>query len=230
MAAIDGHIKLGIEPSGTHRIGFDVADSGEDDCAMVEAYGSVNVWSDMWHSKDDQLLKSCIRVWNRARFENSLIIYDAIGVGATSGAKFNELNGGSKVKIEHQKFFAGGKVAKPESQYNRSGIKNKDYFCNIKAQAWYLIADRFRNTFNAINNGQEFSDDEMIFIDSKMPNLTILIDELCTPLQDYDNNGYTATIQSVDTDTFTYTLNQFRSGVSSASSAGITQISKYKFK
>ena len=29
----------------------------------------------------------------------------------------------------------------------------------------------------------------MIFIDSKMPNLTILVDELCSPLQDYDNNG-----------------------------------------
>ena len=189
MAAIDGHIKLDIEPTGTRRLGFDVADAGEDDCAMVEAYGSVNFWADIWHSKDDQLLKSCTRVWNRARLEDSLIVYDAIGVGATSGAKFNELNHGSKLKIEHQKFFAGGKVAKPESQYNRSGIKNKDYFANIKAQAWYLIADRFRNTFNAVNNGQEFDDDQMIFIDSNMPYLNILIDELCTPLQDYDNNG-----------------------------------------
>jgi len=58
MAAIDGHKKLGIEPLGTRRIGFDVADSGEDDCAMIEAHGSVNLWADMWHSKDDQLLKS----------------------------------------------------------------------------------------------------------------------------------------------------------------------------
>ena len=29
----------------------------------------------------------------------------------------------------------------------------------------------------------------MIFIDSNMPYLNILIDELCSPLQDYDNNG-----------------------------------------
>jgi phage terminase large subunit len=128
-------------------------------------------------------------VWNRARIENSLIVYDAIGVGATSGAKFNVLNNGSKLKIEHQKFFAGGSVAKPEAQYSRSGIKNKNYFCNIKSQAWFLVADRFRNTFNAITNGQDFSEDEMIFIDSNMPHLNILIDELCSPLQDYDNNG-----------------------------------------
>lgn len=47
--------------------------------------------------------------------------------------------------------------------------------------------------------------------------------------QDYDNNGYKATIQSTDTNYFTYTVSNFRSGVSSAATAGVAQISKYKF-
>ena len=189
MAAIDGHSTLGIEISGIRRIGFDVADAGEDYCAMVESYGSLNVWADQWKAKEDELLKSCSKVWAKARESNSLIVYDAIGVGATSGAKFNELNTSNKVRIEHQKFFAGGAVAKPDSQYQRSGIKNRDYFANIKAQAWWLIADRFRNTYNAVRNGQSFNDDDMIFIDGNMPHLNQLIDELTSPKQDYDNAG-----------------------------------------
>ena len=189
MAAIDGHNALGIQISGIRRIGFDVADAGEDYCAMVESYGSLNVWADQWKAKEDELLKSCSKVWAKARELNALIVYDAIGVGATSGAKFNELNTSNKVRIEHQKFFAGGAVAKPDSQYQRSGIKNRDYFANIKAQAWWLIADRFRNTYNAVRNGQSFNDDDMIFIDGNMPHLNQLIDELTSPKQDYDNAG-----------------------------------------
>jgi phage terminase large subunit len=63
---------------------------------------------------------------------------------------------------------------------------NKDFFANIKAQAWWLVADRLRNTYNAVRNGQKFPDDEMIFIDGSMPNLDQLMDELSTPLRDYD--------------------------------------------
>jgi phage terminase large subunit len=189
MAAIDGHKQLGLQIRGTHRLGFDVADAGEDFCAMVLSKGPLNLWADQWRAKEDELLKSCTRVWTKAAEDQSLIVYDAIGVGATSGAKFNELNASHKVRIEHQKFFAGGSVVKADSQYQRSGIKNKDYFSNIKAQAWWLVADRFRNTFNAVRNGQSFDDDAMIFIDSNMPYLDKLIDELTSPKQDYDNAG-----------------------------------------
>ena len=189
MAAIDGHKALGIEPTGAERIGFDVADSGEDYCAMVQSHGSLNLWSELWKAKEDELLKSCTKVWTKAMELNALIVYDAIGVGATSGAKFNELNTSHTIRIEHQKFFAGGAVAKPDSQYQRSGIKNREYFSNIKAQAWWLIADRFRNTYNAVRNGQSFNDDDMIFIDGNMPHLNQLIDELTSPKQDYDNAG-----------------------------------------
>lgn len=189
MAAIDGHKALGIEITGTKRLGFDVADSGEDACAMIETHGSLTIFTDMWKAKEDELLKSCTRVWTRARDNNARIIYDAIGVGATAGAKFNELNASNNQRVEHSKFFAGGSVAKPEVQYARSGIKNKDYFANIKAQAWSLIADRFRNTYNAIRNGEKFDESDMIFIDSSVEYLNQLIDELTAPKKDYDNAG-----------------------------------------
>lgn len=189
MAAIDAHKVLGIEISGSKRIGFDVADAGEDACAMVAAHGPLNYWSDLWKAKEDELLQSCTRVWTAARERDSSVIYDAIGVGATAGAKFNELNIGQAVPVMHSKFFAGGAVDNPDSSYGMTGVKNKDFFANIKAQKWWVVADRLRNTFNAVRNGQKFRDDEMIFIDSAMPNIDKLIDELSTPKRDYDTAG-----------------------------------------
>jgi phage terminase large subunit len=189
LAAIDAHKALSIEPLGHRRIGFDVADSGEDSCAMIEAHGPLATWSDQWKAKEDELLKSCTRVWATAREREDSVIYDAIGVGAGCGAKFNELNTGQAVAVSHSKFFAGGAVMKPDSDYARTGVKNKDMFANIKAQSWWLVADRLKNTYNAVRNGQVFEVDEMIFIDSTMPNVDQLIDELSTPKRDFDNAG-----------------------------------------
>lgn len=190
LAAVDAHIKLGIEPLGSKRLGFDVADDGEDKCALVASHGPLTFWTDQWKAREDELLKSCTRTWNKARELDSKVIYDAIGVGAGSGAKFNELNEQGSGKIAHEKFFAGGSVAKPESFYDTvAKIKNKDFFSNIKAQAWWLVGDRLKNTYNAVHNGHVFDMDEMLFLDANTPNLTALIDELSTPHKDYDLAG-----------------------------------------
>ena len=63
------------------------------------------------------------------------------------------------------------------------------YFANLKAQTWWNIADRFRNTYNAINRGEKFKDDELISISSTMPHLEKLKTELSTPKRDFDGNG-----------------------------------------
>jgi len=190
MAAVDAHKALDIPISGRKRIGFDVADSGEDKCANVFAHGSVVLWADMWKAGEDELLKSCTRVYCAARERESEIIYDSIGVGASAGAKFGELN---KALIEgkpthYAKFNAGGAVYRPDSFYTQH-TKNKDMFANIKAQAWWMLADRFKNTFNAVRNGQKFKDDELISLASDLPYLDQLIEELSTPKRDYDKNG-----------------------------------------
>lgn len=189
LAAIDAHKALGIEPRGQRRLGFDVADSGDDLCAVIAQHGPLAYWADEWKGRDDELFKSCERVWNRAREDGSSVIYDSIGVGAGCGANFNQINGDRLDPVLHQKFFAGGKVWRPDARYAHTSIKNKDFFGDIKAQIWWLVADKFRNTFNAVRNGRQFSDDEMIFLDSSMPHLEKLITELSTPRRDYDRAG-----------------------------------------
>lgn len=194
MAAIDAHITLGITPTGSKRLGFDVADSGSDKCALVLAHGPLAIWSDQWKAGEHELLKSATKARDKALEEGADVVFDSIGVGAMTGAKINELNqaaGRNAPQVRHNGFNAGGAVSKPDAIYGRSHPprSNKDFFANAKAQAWWLVADRFRNTFNAVKNGQTFDVADMIFIDGDMPNLAQLIDELCTPKRDFDNAG-----------------------------------------
>lgn len=191
MAAIDAHKALGFEASGRRRLGFDVADSGDDLCATVEGYGSIVTWSDEWKGGEDELLKSCTRVYRAARERGADITYDSIGVGASAGAKFGELNAAAVPArpIHYAKFNAGGAVWMPEARYGNTQTKNRDMFANLKAQAWWLVADRYRNTFAAIRNGDHFEPDQLISLSSDLPHIDKLIEELATPKKDYDNNG-----------------------------------------
>ena len=193
-AAVDAHLKLGFEVAGRQVIGFDVADDGEDACANVYVHGSVALWCEEWRAKEDELLKSCSRTFLNASARGTEIRYDCIGVGASAGAKFDELNQvrDKHLRINYAKFNAGAAVERPEEYYvsdKQDKIKNKDFFANLKAQTWWNIADRFRNTYNAINRSEKFKDDEMISISSDMPHLEKLKTELSTPKRDFDRNG-----------------------------------------
>lgn len=188
MAALDANLRLQREPLGSKRLGFDIADDGPDKCATVFAHGFHVSWLREWKAGEDQLLQSCAQVHADAIEHGASITYDAIGVGASAGAKFNELNRSLGSRVAHSKFVAGGAVLSPEAEYAH-GRKNKDMFKNLKAQAWWAVADRFRNTYNAIHHGQKFADDEIISISSHCQHLEKLIDELSTPKREYDENG-----------------------------------------
>ena len=188
MAAIGAHTTLGIEPTGSRRIGFDVADSGADKCATIYAHGQLAKWGEEWKAGEHELLKSTTRVWQKAGELDAEIIYDSIGVGAQVGAKINELNTTS-CRITHTAFNAGGAVFRPDAIYGRTKKLNKDMFANIKAQAWWSVADRLKNTYNAVTNSMVFDQSDMIFIDPDIPNLTRLVDELATPKRDFDPSG-----------------------------------------
>ena len=119
----------------------------------------------------------------------SHIIYDCIGVGATAGAKFGELNDIRRLYLKYSKFNASSAVWQPEAMYNRTQVSNRDMFANLKAQSWWLLADRFRNTYNAIKRGQKFSPDELISISADCPHLEKIIDELVAPKQQRTADG-----------------------------------------
>jgi phage terminase large subunit len=194
MAAIDARRVLGLPEGGRRRIGFDVADSGNDKCATVEAYGIEAVGVDEWKASEDELLKSAGRVHARAAHIGAQIDYDTIGVGAFSGAHFAELNQTAGKNVTYFKFNASGAVLNPEDRIDERDIEsplNADFYLNLKAQAWGGVAIRFRNTFNAVRKGMSYEPGELISIAPDCDHLDSLIDELSTPRRDFDGAGRT---------------------------------------
>ena len=192
QAAINARNFLGLPASGRRRIGFDVADGGDDKCATVEAYGIEAVRVDEWKAGEDELLKSASRVHVQAVESGAEIDYDSIGVGAFAGAHFASLNEQKAAQIAYHKFNASGAILNPKSRIDPKDPQsplNADFYLNLKAQAWWEVAARFRNTFNAVNRGMQFDEGELISISPDCDHLDTLIDELSTPRRDYDGSG-----------------------------------------
>lgn len=180
-AAVDAHIKLNMDLSGRKTVGYDVADSGEDKNATVLFDGCIAIECDEWKAGEDELQESAKRAWSKVG--NGELIYDSIGVGAHVGSTLKNLG-----KNRYHKFNASGAVMHPDKEYAPK-IKNKDKFENLKAQAWQSVADRLRNTYNAVNKGMKFKPDELISISSEIDCLESLKSELATPHKDISKRG-----------------------------------------
>jgi phage terminase large subunit len=194
-AAVDAHKKLGWKPGGLRRVGFDVADDGNDKCATVYSHGNIIYAVDEWRGLEDQLLKSCARAWITAREHGATITWDSIGVGAHAGAKFKELNEYNKVTLMYEPFNAGGRVDDPDGAYMKFPhvtITNQEHFANIKAQKWDEVATRFRKTYEAIAQGVKHPFDELISLDMEGIGKKMIDQikfELASPHKDVDRMG-----------------------------------------
>ena len=185
-AAIDFH-KIaendGLVLSGKKAVGYDVADSGADKNATVEVDGSIVIGCEEWQGGENELRKSSKRVKLTAQKLLSWVIYDSIGVGAGTGSNLQDMD-----YYDFSGFNAGGKVIKPKRKYE--GVVQKEFFSNLKTQAWWLAADRLRNTHDYVVNGNKnYKAEDLISIRSNIPHLQGLLTELCTPFRDFDKAG-----------------------------------------
>ena len=181
-AAIDSHISLNIDLSGHCHIGYDVADSGEDRNCAVRFNGAIATDLDAWKAGEDELEESTLRAYNHVA-GGGTFAYDSIGVGAGVGSILK-----NKKKDEYYKFNAAADVFNPDREYSPK-ITNKKKFENLKAQSWQDVADRLRNTYNAVTKGMKFGPNELISISSDISQLEALKVELSTPHRDYSKRG-----------------------------------------
>ncbi|SCC09100.1 phage terminase large subunit [Snodgrassella sp. R-53583] len=182
-AATNAHTRLDLTPAGKRTLGFDVADEGEDANATVGRHGSIVFSMSEWRGQD--VIYSADKVYQDALEANiDKVVFDSIGVGAGVKAQFSRKKG----RIQTVGFNAGGKVYKPESLY-MPGKKNKDMFANIKAQAWWIVRDRFYKTWRAVEHGDKYPADELISLDGGIKDIDYLKAELSRPQVDYDQNG-----------------------------------------
>jgi len=182
-AAIDAHEKLGFSAAGRRILGFDVADEGDDANATVLRHGSVVTDMQQWRGQD--VIYSADKVYLYAQEQDiDRIVYDNIGVGAGVKAQFRRKNG----KVQTLGFNAGGAVYKPDAKYT-DDKKNRDMFANIKAQAWWMVRDRFYKTWRAVHHGDSYPEDQLISLSGSLHELDYLTAELSRPQVDYDQNG-----------------------------------------
>lgn len=196
-AAIDAHIHLGFEASGSRRIGQDVADEGKDTSALCFVHGSIVLDLDEWRNQDTTY--TARRAYTYAlENEADTLVYDSIGVGAGVKAEINTIRrqeavqrGGMELGINVVGFNAGSAVVNKKKKW-RTGKTNGDMFDNAKAQAWWELAERFRKTYKAVREGAEYSPGELISLPSNLPHLDKLRAELSRPRVDYGDNGKVA--------------------------------------
>lgn len=194
-ACIDAHIKLleidpTFEVTGGWMAGFDVADEGPDKNAFVWRHGMLCVGAEEWKDDDPNTAARFV-------FQNSLqmgmdtVTYDNIGVGAGAKGAIREeakkvREKSIKTKIpQYRGFTANESPLNPDALY-MPGKMNKDMFVNLKAQAWWLVRDRFKNTYDALQ-GKPYDKEKLISIDSRIKVCAKLCAELGQPRRDLQN-------------------------------------------
>lgn len=193
QAAIDAHIKLGIEPTGDRIAGLDVADEGKDKNSYAGRHGIVLNYLDTWSGKGDDIFGTTQKAMDLS-IEQSIdtLFYDADGLGAGCRGDARVINEIQREKglpeVNVDSFRGSGSVHEPDDEMVE-GRLNKDFFANMKAQAWWWLRMRFQETYRAIE-GREYDPDMLISLSSdelEEKELALLTTELSQPT--YTKNG-----------------------------------------
>lgn len=184
-AAIDAHIKLGFKPRGVRSLGFDPADEGADDKAYTFRHGPVVLDCKAWRTGDVEDATEI--AWQAAYdLQATDFVYDAIGIGAGTKVKIRQLQG--NVPLNTRAFWGSETPDWPERKYMEERA-NADYFRNIRAQYWKLLADRFENTYKAVEKGVYSDPNDLISLSSEMTELKMLKSELTRVQRKRGNNS-----------------------------------------
>lgn len=211
QAAVDAHVKLGIEPTGVRWGALDIADRGADKNAFAVRHGILLEHIEQWSGMDaGDIYASTARAfrlcddWRLPGFS-----YDADGMGAGvrgDARVLNEARTGKQNWMNQQEDKRALQVlpfrgsASGEALYQPEAFvkgpdgrsldrKNKDYFANYKAQSWLHLRYRFQQTYRAVVKGMKIDPDDIISLSSTMNDLARLTVELSQPTYDQNNAG-----------------------------------------
>lgn len=193
-SVVDAHIKLPwfAEALEAHKddwyAGLDVADEGNDRNALTLRQWVI--WRDVqeWGERDPGISARKAVLACREHKGHISCQYDCIGVGSGVKTEYNRLTTDEGVISAHEIPFipwnAGASVLNPFDRIipdDNESLQNKDFFDNLKAQAWWSIRTRFYKTFKAVTEGVRYNPDELISIDSRITLLEQLKKELIQP-------------------------------------------------
>lgn len=192
QAAVNAHVKLGIEPSGMRKGALDVADQGKDLNAFCGAHGILVEYLESWSGKEDDIFgttERAFRICDDMGYDRFDFDSDGLGAGCRGDARV--INEKRTRKIDVQPFRGSGAVVDPDrpiptatpnaeskDEHERT---NKDFFLNAKAQGWWSLRLRFLATYRAVVEGMPYDADSIISLSPSIPELKTLISELSQP-------------------------------------------------
>lgn len=163
---IKAALALDIPVSGRWIAGLDVADDGGDKNALVARRGPHAMIMDHWG--DGDTAQTTLRAISMLPpGENVSFQYDSIGVGAGVRGESNRLQRENKLprSVTFAPWAASAKVLDAESHIiagDSKSMKNEDYFSNLRAQAWFQLGKRFRQTYQHVKGVRKYQPDELI--------------------------------------------------------------------
>lgn len=179
-AAIDAHIKLGIEPKGATIAAFDPADEGGDSKGFAMRTGILYTDIDEIQARDGN--EALDEATSRAIKGNAdLFTWDCDGMGALLRREVaNNLQG---IKCELRPYKGSSAVDDKSSRYDGNWKDkqktNAEMFFNKRSQFYVKLADRFYNTWLAVEKGKYIDPDTIISISSDIPLIDKLRSEVC---------------------------------------------------
>lgn len=198
-AAVDAHIKLGIDFSGVKSSALDVADLGKDLNAQSLRNGFILEDVRTWKGKTvedifgttQHAFDNCVE-WGVNGFR-----FDADGIGAGVRGDAKKVNEARKAnylpEMPVSAFHGSGEVQNKSGWFvapegDLPGITNGQWFANFKAQSWWDLRERFRKTHEYVVNGIEYPVDELISISSSCTGIETLKTELAQPKKKPSSN------------------------------------------
>jgi hypothetical protein len=183
-AAIDAHIKLAFTDDGAWCGGLDVADGGGDVNALAKRKGVILKTVESWGAVDTgETARRAVAACEGIAID---LQYDSIGVGAGVKAETNRLEteGLLPPRLRLIPWNAGASVLNPMKPVLGDDFNsplNKDFYKNLKAQAWWELRQRFERTYRAVTEQIVYDPAELISLPSDLPNLRQIEKELSQP-------------------------------------------------
>lgn len=180
-SAIDAHVKLGFDDSGGWRAALDPADEGGDLHALAVAKGVIVKSVEDWGAGDTgDATRRAVEALTGKPVD---LQYDCIGVGAGVKSEANRLraDGLLPATLRFVPWSASASPLNPEARVIPGDLEsplNKDFYANLKAQAWWELRRRFERTHKAVTAGETYDPSDMISLPSDMPGLGTLRKEL----------------------------------------------------
>lgn len=199
-ACVDAHIKLahlGDWSAGGDYAGQDLADEGNDKNALAGRKGRVLRYADHWGGDPGEAahkaIPACIELGIYELF------YDCIGVGAGFKVETNSMkklpSWPAKMRVyPWNASHSGDNLYKPEGRIipnDKESPQNKDFYKNLKAQAWFMLRTAVWKTYQAVTQGKVFPVSEMVSFSSEIPLIEQVLMELAQAVHAYASDGKT---------------------------------------